>query len=362
MNNTDYRSALTTLIKMKPYISKTLLENPNPENIAFNNAFEAELKCTNGKISNHREYMDPACHPISNMDIRLQEAQIQLAKDELAKGNDLSDNDFKCNVQVDFASIWSRKLKKEEENAKRGVTLRFKAQGAGGETTQRINTVDNPEGDAGLTEANNVGACERGTNVEATEEGTEDGCVGKNTEKDCDCRDKEDLESCPTDDPGCNDVVCACNDQDARDIPCTGSADGHDVESCNSEVQETTEEIFPDPETNQEGGADGTPATTPLGADGNGFGDNGGGGSMYNEPPRQSTDDSNTNSANNENNGGENNDGDNNDASNDKNDAGTTPGGNDGTSSSSTSGQNGMSSSATEQEKVRAMDAQEGQQ
>ena len=110
-------SALTTLIKMKPYISKTLLENPNPENIAFNNAFEAELKCTNGKISNHRVYIDPACHPISNMDIRLQEAQIQLAKDELAKGNDLSDNDFKCNVQVDFASIWSRKLKKEAENA-----------------------------------------------------------------------------------------------------------------------------------------------------------------------------------------------------------------------------------------------------
>jgi hypothetical protein len=275
MNNTDYRSALTTLIKMKPYISKTLLENPNPENIAFNNAFEAELKCTNGKISNHREYMDPACHPISNMDIRLQEAQIQLAKDELAKGNDLSDNDFKCNVQVDFASIWSRKLKKEEENAKRGVTLRFKAQGAGGETPQSANQNDNMP----VVDPPNVGACERGTNVEPTDEGTPDGCVGKDTEKDCDCRDKEDMESCPTDDPGCNDVVCACNDQDARDIPCSGANDANkaDVASCNEEVEKAAEETYTPPENNKEGGGGGPPGTPPD-DDGDGGGEGGGGG------------------------------------------------------------------------------------
>ena len=109
-SGSDYNGLLVALTKMKPYVAKALLENPNPENIALNNAYESEVKCANLQARNYSRYGHAVCNPSNKMDYTIQAAQHTLARIEQAKGNDLSSNDLSCKEPINVETIWHKIL------------------------------------------------------------------------------------------------------------------------------------------------------------------------------------------------------------------------------------------------------------
>ena len=102
-SGSDYNGLMVALAKMKPYVAKALLENPNPENIALNNAYESEVKCAKLQAHNYSRYGHAVCNPSNKMDYTIQAAQHTLARIEQAKDNDLSSNDLSCKEPINVA-------------------------------------------------------------------------------------------------------------------------------------------------------------------------------------------------------------------------------------------------------------------
>ena len=203
-SESNYNGLLVALTKMKQYVAKALLENPNPENIAMNNAYESEVKCAKLQAHNYSRYGHAVCNPSNKMDYTIQAAQHTLARIEQAKGDDLSSNDLSCKEPVNLATIWHKAshknaLAEQNENALRFIGGRAMPQSENGARTYPTQTINRTTAPA------NQGP---GTLNEGTETG--DGGQDENEEVDCDCDDdKEDAESCPTADPDVNDGICA---------------------------------------------------------------------------------------------------------------------------------------------------------
>ena len=274
-SGSDYNGLMVALTKMKPYVAKALLENPNPENIALNNAYESEVKCAKLQTRNYSQYGHAVCNPSNKMDYTIQAAQHTLARIEQAKDNDLSSNDLSCKELINIAAIWHKTRRENALAEQNGNALRFKGGRAMPQSENGATYVSNPDNQPNPAPANQG----TGTLNDGTETG--DGGQDEDEEVDCDCDDdKEDAESCPTADPDVNDGICA---SEAAIKPDEDNFLGDQPETDDSERKEIEEQLRNISSCND--GAENNPkshllhlARLPQKADSGGGGGGGGGG------------------------------------------------------------------------------------